>query len=432
VAKTSLSRRGVRIALVALFMTVGGAGVAYATGAISTGSDDPIVGCAKDTNGQLRIVDDASQCLASEHSVAFQAPVAHGPQNLLVDCTAGESINQAIENARQSEPVTIAIKGTCTEAVIIDRDGVSLQAQSPGDGIRAPSSNDSALSLNGATHVNLGQLTLTGGRNGLGAFDGASFSAFNLHVTGATTGVMIGGGSSGDLNQATIENSAQDGLGVNNGGSVQMNGGTITDSGGDGVSLDGGHASLGGVTVTRSGFQGVSARDGSTASLGNTTVEHSVRTGVHAFNGGSISIANGSLIQFNGQVGVIAHSASVNLQGAHVANNEGAGVGTFAGGRLNIQGGTVIENNHGDGVQLFGGGAGSLQGPNVIRGNSGNGIHVRDTSIAIFDFPSGTNQIVDNGGWGLFCDGPPAVAQASGVPGTLSPNSGGTSNCPTN
>jgi hypothetical protein len=431
VTKTRLRRRGVRVALVALLMTVGGAGVAYATGAIATGSGDPIVGCAKNTNGQLRIVGDSSQCLPSEHSVLFQAPLAQGPQNVFVDCTAGQSINQAMQDASPNTPLTIVIRGTCTEAVIIDRDEVSLQAQSPGDGIQAPGPNDSPLSLNGATHVNLGQLTLTGGRNGLGAFDGASFSASNLHVSGAATGVMIGGGSSGNLNQSTIESSTQDGLAVHNGGSVQMNSGTIRQSGGDGVSLDGGHASLGGVLVTHSGFQGVSARNGSSADLGNTTVEYSTRTGVHAFNGGSISI-NGGLIQFNGQVGVIAHSGSVNLQGAVVANNQGAGAGTFAGGRLNVQGGTVIENNQGDGLQFFGGGAGSVQGQNFIRGNSRNGIHVRDTSIALFDSPSGTNQIVDNGGWGLFCDGPPAVAQTTGQPGTLSGNGGGTSNCPTN
>ena len=252
----TLRQRGVRMALAALLIAGGGAGVAYATVAIATGSGDVIVGCAKNNNGQLRIVGDVSQCLPSEHPVAFQAPTPSSePQSVLVDCAAGQSINAALASVPVSVPLTVNIQGTCTEAVNISRDEVTLQAVSAGDGIQAPSADAAALVLKGASHVNLGQLTLTGGRTGLAAFKGASFSAFNLHVSGAGTGVMVNASSSGNFNQPLIEHSVQDGLAVGSGGSAQFFGGTISNSGGDGVSLSGGHVELGNTDVTGSGFQ---------------------------------------------------------------------------------------------------------------------------------------------------------------------------------
>jgi hypothetical protein len=426
-----MKARGLWAALGAAVFLTAGAGVALATGAIGSDTgNNVIVACAKNVNGQLRVVNDPSQCLASEHQVSLQAPLPQGPQNVSVDCTAGQSIQDAIDNAPVNLPLQIGIQGTCTEAVTINRDGVSLNAQSPGDGIRAPGPNYTPLTLNGATHVNLGQLTLTGGQNGLQAFDGASFSAFGLDVSGAGAGVTIGNGSTGSLNNVTIEHSGQVGLGLGDGASVQVFGGTISDSGIDGVQLDGGHAQLNNLDVTRSGFQGVAVGIGSTAELNNTTVEYSTATGVHAFIGGSVGIGNGSLIQYNGQGGVVAHAGAVNLAGADIANNRGAGVSTFDGGRVNMQNGTIIENNTGDGVTIFGGGAVSMQGPNFIRNNAGDGVHVRDTSIALFgDLPS-ANQIVGNGGWGVVCDGPPAVAQMTGPPGNVSGNGAGQVNCP--
>jgi hypothetical protein len=425
--------KGLWLALCAAVIAATGTGVAFATGAIGSDTGNVIVACAKNLNGQLRVVNDPSECLASEHQVSLQAPLPQGEQKLAVDCAAGESIQQAIDSAPVNLPLLIAINGTCTEAVTIGRDNVTLVAVSPGDGIQSPGPNVAPLSLNGATHISLGQLTLTGGQNGLQAFNGASFGAFGLHVTGATSGILIGNGSIGSLNELTIDHSSQDGLSLGDGGSVQVSGGTISDSGVDGVQLDGAHAQLTDVDVTRSGFQGVEVSTGSTAELNNTTVEYSTSTGVIAFIGGSVSIGNGSQIQHNGQGGVIANAGAVTLAGADIANNRGGGVSTFDGGHVNMQNDTIIENNTGDGVTVSGGSAASIQGQNFIRNNTGDGVHVRDTSIALFGILTGPNQIVGNGGWGIFCDvGPPAVAQMSGTPGNVSGNGPGQVNCPSN
>src|SRR5438876_9954265 len=104
-------KRGLLVAA-AIAVTCTAGGVAYATNAITSASGDTIVGCANNENGQLRIVNDASQCKANEHVVTFAAP--QGPKTVTVDCTAGQSINQVLaDNADSDAPLTIDVKGTC-------------------------------------------------------------------------------------------------------------------------------------------------------------------------------------------------------------------------------------------------------------------------------------------------------------------------------
>src|SRR5947209_7791289 len=73
-----------------------------------------IVGCAKNVNGQLRIVGSPSDCAPSEHAVQFAAPQApNGPAAVTVDCAAGQSVNQALADTADATQVDITIKGTC-------------------------------------------------------------------------------------------------------------------------------------------------------------------------------------------------------------------------------------------------------------------------------------------------------------------------------
>lgn len=57
-----------------------------------------------------------------------------GSNTVRVDCNDGESINGAIRRSSLSQKLTISVRGTCVENVIIDRDWVTLQPSKYGGG----------------------------------------------------------------------------------------------------------------------------------------------------------------------------------------------------------------------------------------------------------------------------------------------------------
>jgi hypothetical protein len=424
-----MRRKRLWMTLVGCAVAAGGGGVAYATGAIG-GSPDAIVGCAKNVNGQLRIVNDASECLTSEHAVAFAAPQApSGPQSVLVDCAAGQTVQQALEDTMSASSVDIAIKGTCTEAVHIGRDDVSLHGVSPGDGLQAPSPNATVLQLGPVRRINLFQLSISGGMNGLSAGPGATFNANNLTVTGSSNiGVLVANASAGFLNNSTIDG-AGDGIAASSAGAIAVNGGTIKNCRDNAVhASNGGHVQLGGgVVVTDTGFHGVVAQTGGSVEVQQATVQNSAGTGVFAFQGGSVHVRQDAVIKNNRFGGVGANAGSAEVDG-YVTGNGGCGVCGYNGGHLTVQDGARIDANHGDGIQAGVGSTVAVQRA-AVTNNEYAGIHLQGTSSAGFD-PN--NTITGNGSWGILCDGPPAVAQIQdpqGV-GTIGANGAGSIRCP--
>jgi hypothetical protein len=412
---------------------VAGGGSAYATGVIGGGSSGVIVGCAKNQNGDLRIVKDASQCRHGEHAVAFQAPLpSPAPQLVTVDCSAGQSVNKAIGDANPTEQLTITIKGTCTEAVFVGRDDVTLNANAPGDGIAAPAGANVALSLNAAQRVNLNGLTLSGGQWALLASNGSQFFGSKLHVSGASnTGIAIDLGASAQLFDTAVDGN-QNGIQVSDGGAISINGGTVSNSTDFGVSTDGGHLRMGGgVVVSHSGWNGIFSAHGGSAEINDTTVQTSGASGVLAYDGGAIHLfGSGVVVQSNGGPGVSASGGgAVQIQnGVQLTNNAQGGANAFNTGALEVSG-AVIKNNTGDGIDISLASSATVD-TSTITGNSGHGIGILDTSVAQFGFPSGNNQITGNGGWGVFCEGPPAVAMIRGAIGTVNGNAVGQVNCP--
>ena len=169
--------RVVRLSWVTGALLVVGGGIAYATIPDSGGV---IHGCYNKENGRLRVIDtspggsqssqngdhgqsgnektsDLGGCGSNETALNWnqtgpqgpkgdtgatgpagpQGPPGPGPQPqfVRVDCGAGQSVNLALAQAANNPgPLTIAIRGTCTEEVRIARDDVNLQAASPGAG----------------------------------------------------------------------------------------------------------------------------------------------------------------------------------------------------------------------------------------------------------------------------------------------------------
>jgi hypothetical protein len=431
-----------RLSLVGAVLTglVAG-GIALAT---IPGPDGVIHGCYLNKIGTLRIIDPSTQrCTRLETPIQWnqKGPAGGaGPQNVTVNCSAGQSVNQALSQTMGAPQVTITITGTCTEAVAINRDNVRLQAASPGDGITAPAGAHSALAVNGAEGIFLENLTLRGGKVGLSVGGGSAVMGPGLHVQGSETGVQITTASTGNFQQPTIDNAAVNGVSVTSGGIASIHGGTINGSGANGVFAQGnalvelwnGTVVTGSVSQGVFGSAGIAANDGATIEAQGVTVKNTADDGVKAFNGGSINLGGGSVIENNQRTGVNAMAAHVNLQGVNVRNNGtgspgGGGVNGSWGSAIVLQGSTVIENNAGNGLELHTGSAAAVNGDVAIRNNAQDGIHIRDTSVANLD---AANQITGNGNWGVFCEPSPSVAMITGSTPSPSGNGSGQLSCP--
>jgi hypothetical protein len=446
--------RAVKACFVAGALLAMTASAAWATGLTSfgfVGADGSITTCVHNPDGSLRVLDpsstkkDLTSCKRDETTVTFnqkgekgdtgatgpagpQGPPGSlpGPVNVTVDCTAGQSVQHALDTNAAATSIDITIKGTCTEAVSTARDGVTLQAASPGDGIAAPASGDPPLSVVGGT-VSLVGLTLTGGgQPALVADTGATVQVQDGHIVGP-----VGAGRDADvtLSNVTVDRgqggggvgaglggsifvdggSIAGGVGASTGGSVRLSDGVSVSSGGVGAS-NGGSIEIDGATISNPNPAGVGveADGGNVRVNGATTVVSGNATGVEADNGGTATIMNGAQITGN-DIGVRANG------GGHLAfgSDDGSGLGA------------IITHNSGDGVRVVAGSTLRIYSVDVVSDNGGNGVTLSDTSVGDFINPT----ITGNGGIGVHCDGPPSTAVERGPVNTVTGNDGGDVDC---
>ena len=83
-----------------------------------------------------------------------------------VDCAAGETIAKALSRGDERKSLTILIKGTCSEHVVINRSDVKLAAAEPGATISGPDPAIDVIRVTGS-RVTIDGITVTGGRNGV-------------------------------------------------------------------------------------------------------------------------------------------------------------------------------------------------------------------------------------------------------------------------
>ena len=125
-----------------------------------------------------------------------------------VDCDDGESINRAISRSNLAEKLTISVRGTCVENVVIDRDHVTLQPSKYGGGsIEAEDETKSVILITG-DHVTVQDFdgaSISGGSVGVGVLEGGEASIINNHITGNRFGVFLFWGGIGLLEGNLID-----------------------------------------------------------------------------------------------------------------------------------------------------------------------------------------------------------------------------------
>ena len=387
-----VGRRGLAVAAVAAVVAVGG-GVAYATGIVppaATGST--VVACVQKENGSVRIVSSAALCHPVETAVTLATP-PH-PTVETVNCGTGQVLQQAINAADPTQPLTITILGTCAETVSISRDHVTLTSGSAGSGING------GLDVGGGRWVNLQGIKISGsGANGFAIFavDGALVNGQNNQIDGnvyAEQDTDLGFGS------LTMDGCSH-GLNAQWGSVIEVSGGSIS-----GCTEEAVHAGsdsgiwLDGVTVSGSANPGVAVDGGSTVTLSDDVLSNDAGDGGPAINDddGSVSVSNTSV-----------SGSDIGLQ----VND---------GGHADVNGTSVISGN---GIGIFVKGGSTVAVGGTVKNNSDDGISLSDTSVATLDDPT----VTGNTGWGVHCDASPSVAVIRGDSSDVSGNTGGNVDC---
>ena len=129
-----------------------------------------------------------------------------------VDCDDGESINRAIRRSSLAEKLTITVRGTCVENVVIDRDHVTLQPSKwSGGSIEAEDETKPVISITG-DHVTVQDFngdSISGGTSGIAVIQGGEASIINNHLHGNRFGVILIWGGIGLLEGNLIEDNDQ-------------------------------------------------------------------------------------------------------------------------------------------------------------------------------------------------------------------------------
>ena len=276
------------------------------------------------------------------------------PQVVEVDCSAGGSVMAALaEAAGRSAPLTIGVRGTCTEQVVVSRDDVSIVGWSPGAGLQGLTSTSPVISVRGGQRLRLSALSLQGGSSALDVGSGASVNASSLQITGATYGVSVSNAS------------------------VELRGSTIADSGVFGVTAKAGSSvTVLTSTIRDSGFHGVMVTAASLR-LGQSVVESNSGGGIFGWAGAMVTIESGTIRDNVGGGLGLQGGATVHFEGTSlIAGNGSSGIGLFFGSSANIRGVTV-ENNAQSGVSAGGGSVVLFGGAAIVRNNTGPGVRCR-------------------------------------------------------
>ena len=262
---------------------------------------------------------------------------------VVVDCAAGDSINNVLQQyANESRRLNVFVDGTCTEAVVIERDNVILSGGSvERTVIQAPEAPMFSVSVtNGAHNVRIENLTLRGphgaavNKNAHALFRNIVAEQTNLAMVASDNGTM-------EITQATIRNSnvgvyaARGGVALVSNSTIEQNvtgllafkGGTVnaTSVTPDGVGSD--------IVLVRNNTTGGVARSGGVLELSDTTVTNNTGVGLLADTGSAIHFFNSMNGNNNFVVGNVGIGVSVQRTAAVVFNDASA---TITGNSIGI------------------------------------------------------------------------------------------------
>jgi hypothetical protein len=285
-----------------------------------------------------------------------------------VDCSKGQTIGAALQRGDARKPLLLMIRGTCNESVSIDRGDVTLRGQ-PGGGatVSGPSSTIDTIVILDDT-VNIEDLTVTGGFNGIrlqGPFyagvknvlvrntasNGIIVRAGDIAIENSTveyaggSGLVLGRGASARIfNNSHFRYSHFNGIFAQSNSTVGMNGGTVSDNEGHGINVDyGSDGTVNNVEIFNNAT-GILVSTSRATVGGGSFIHHNREHGVLASAGAVLGV-NGTKVQHNGQIGVFGYlGATVVMGGNEITDNGGTGVFCMNDCTLQISGDRITRN----------------------------------------------------------------------------------------
>jgi hypothetical protein len=323
-----------------------------------------------------------------------------------VDCSLGQSLNQALAKLNKQTPNTVTVNGTCTEYVAITGfDGLILKAL-PGAALHQPSGT--SLLLNSLLLIESSRSVIIDGFSiqadtvtvpAIGIGHGSSdIRLRSLTIQGGTEGIIVFENSQVSIAYVTAQDPGYSPLGVYDLSDVHLERSLLDNTTGAlwhaGIDVGASHVTMYGTTIHNMQV-GINAYGGSIVDLvdfntyfplgGNTDVviDSAARTnyyGVSLAGGASVNLASAKLrILTPGQTsggstgGVLVSNGSSFNAGANliVAGSQGQGVFVTNNSQADLDGSSITGSLHGGLVVVNQSSlaVGSVHPPTVISGN---------------------------------------------------------------
>jgi hypothetical protein len=235
-----------------------------------------------------------------------------------VDCAKGQTIGAALARGDARKPLTVYVRGTCSEYVHITRDDVTLIGVPPGGAVNGPGTEAPAIHIQ-ADRVFLQDLDVSGGGTGAVILGGPFFASMTrvvVHHPASGAAVVVRQGELG-LDSCTLMN-AGNGLQLGRGGTSRIIGTTeIRNNAGAGIYLSGNSTVVvgAGTKILNNGGHGMQLEDGSQGGASGTEIAGN-RSGVQATLS-TLNLSGGNNIHDNREHGVVVQAGAE----AMVSNN---------------------------------------------------------------------------------------------------------------
>ena len=368
-------------------------------------------------SGQVLTADQLNRIVEQVRRNTTAAGGSGGGATQSVDCDAGETVQGKIDEAEPGD--TIMITGTCHEAVVVDKDDITLDGGGTAviDGI---DSDAAAIYVDGRQNVTIKGLTVQNGLYGIKLVESAAAWLVDVTARGSRLksrhdsgdGIVAVNASSVVLAGTVVaDDNARNGLGVYRTSSAIVIGNWSIEE----ESL--GPASL---QVSGNGDHGISVTEGSALTAGsahgaNTTIRTrnaKKYNGISIENGASLVMYGGSSLESTGNKGAglavgVGSSATFygwadESRGASglFDSNGGAGISIWGSSAFNVwDDGAAVNitstNNSGRGLDIWGGSDAGFQSPAsepvsklVFNGNGAEGIEVGGNATLYSRLPS--------------------------------------------
>ena len=231
--------------------------------------------------------------------------------NHVLDCSRGQSLSQALQNASWGE--TIQFTGVCHDSVTIQVSALKLIGKGTAV-ISSPQTTLAALTVNGAHLVSLSNFTLQNGLYGLHVMGGSGVTLSGITSTkNAVSGILVENSSSAYISNTTVSNNAVNGIDAENSSSLSFTG-NITTQGNTAFGLDVGDsssASLTAATFTATGNTlgiqiGLSASCFITDPASTLTASNNFTTGLTIVSGAHMVDFGGTIVASNNGINGIS------------------------------------------------------------------------------------------------------------------------------